>query len=122
MARIRSGLLPALGAALFLLLLLAGVVQYRWIDRVSEADRRQRQDYLETTLRTFDGDFKDTILNLLPSFRASPMTPPGTVLATHLSRLTSQWRAASNRPGLLKSVGLGTEERGRAVFKRLPIG
>ena len=46
---------------------------------VSEADRRQRQDYLESTIRAFDGDFRDNILNLLPSFRGAPMLPPNTI-------------------------------------------
>ena len=55
--------------AVMLLTVLAGVLQYRWIKGVSDADRQQRREVRERTLRNFSGDFRDTMLQLLPFFR-----------------------------------------------------
>ena len=71
-ARIKSVWLLVGSVALMLLLALAAVQQYRWINRVSEADRRQRREYMETTLRSTSNDFRETIHELLPTFRPYP--------------------------------------------------
>ena len=70
--RVRTNWLVPGCVAVLLLTVLAGVQQYRWINRVSDADRRQRREVMERTLRNFSGDFRDTLLRLLPFFRPPP--------------------------------------------------
>jgi signal transduction histidine kinase len=121
-ARIRSGWLVVGTVSLMLLLALAAVQQYRWINRVSEADRRQRREYMETTLGSTSNDFRETIHELLPVFRPSPTIPPDITLETYLARRASQWRATSDHSQLLSSVSLGIESPNGVTFKRLRPG
>lgn len=120
--RVKSNWIFIAGAALVLLTLFAAVLQYRWINRVSAADRRQRRDFLDTTLRGFSDDFHDTILRLLPFFRPSPVLKDGASLEPYLTDLSTQWRSSSDRPLLLSSVSIGIESDRGAVFKRLATG
>jgi two-component system sensor histidine kinase SenX3 len=121
-ARIRSSWLLIGSAALMLLLALAAVQQYRWINRVSEADRRQRREYMEATLRSTSNDFRETIHELLPTFRPSPAIPLKMILETYLAGRAVQWRETSDRPQLLGSVSFAAENPNGVVFKRLRLG
>jgi hypothetical protein len=67
----RNWLVPGC-VALMLLTVLAGALQYRGINRWSNAVRRQRREVMERTLRNFSGDFRATLLQLLPFFRPPP--------------------------------------------------
>src|SRR5436305_1273703 len=55
-----------------LLSVIAGVFQYQWINFASEAHRRQGHEAMEAALRNFSGDFRDTLLQMLPFFRPPP--------------------------------------------------
>lgn len=121
-SRLKSSWLLIGSLALLLLLALAALQQYRWINRVSEADRRQRREYMETTLRGVGNDFGETILDLLPTFRPSPTISPGTILESYLKARASEWRATSYHPQLLNAVSFGTETPGGIKFKRLRPG
>jgi hypothetical protein len=109
--------------AMVLLTLLAGALQYHWINRVSDADRRQRHDYLAGTLRNFNSDFRETILRLMPFFR--PPTPGDKDEAEFeavIRELTKRWRLTADRPQLLKSISIGAQSDPGSkgtVFKRL---
>jgi two-component system sensor histidine kinase SenX3 len=108
--------------ALVLLTLLAGALQYHWINRVSDADRRQRHDFLAGTLRNFSGDFRETMVRLIPFFRVPLVAKDKETFEPALLELTRQWRSTADRPQLLKSIGIGTQsdagDKG-TVFKRL---
>jgi len=121
-ARVRLSWLLVGTVSLMLLLSLAAVQQYRWINRVSEADRRQRREYMETALGSTSNDFRETIHELLPTFRPFPTIPPETTLETYLARRASEWRATSGHSQLLRSVSLGTESPNGVTFKRLRLG
>jgi two-component system sensor histidine kinase SenX3 len=105
--------------ALVLLTLLAGALQYDWVNRVSDADRRQRHDFLAGTLRNFSGDFRETILRLIPFFRPPMVAPDTRAFEPSLLELTRQWRSAADHPQLLRSVSIGTQGDKGVVFKRL---
>jgi len=70
--RVRINWLVTACVAVMLLTVLAGVLQYRGINRWSNAVRRQRREVMERTLRNFSGDFRATLLQLLPFFRPPP--------------------------------------------------
>jgi len=116
----------ACGVLLALLAWIA-VVQYRWINRVSDADQRRREELLERAVRDFRRDFTETLREPLMAFRQFG-GPPGlamgeTELERNLTESTLAWRATANRPQLLHAVSFGVVgEDGVAVFKRLGSG
>ncbi|MDQ3818640.1 MAG: HAMP domain-containing histidine kinase, partial [Acidobacteriota bacterium] len=120
--RVKVDWLVAGTVALVLVLAFAALLQFHFIDRVTEADRRRNRDYVETTLRNFSGDFREAMLALLPVFRPSPAIRPDTQIETYLTGRASQWRDTSARPGLLGSVSFGTETASGVVFKRMLAG
>jgi len=118
---IRSKWLIPGSVALVLLTLLAGGLQYHWIKQVSDADRRQRHDFLAGTLRNFSGDLRETVLRLIPFFRAPPLGEDLDKVEPSLLTLTSHWRSAAERPQLLRSISVGTQTDKGFVFKRLSL-
>lgn len=108
--------------ALVLVLAFAALLQFHFINRVTEADRRRNRDYIETTLRNFSGDFREAILALLPVFRPSPAIRADAQIETYLANRASQWRNTSDHPQLLGSVSFGAETPGGIVFKRMRAG
>jgi two-component system sensor histidine kinase SenX3 len=119
-ARVKSSWLLIGCMALMLVVCVAAVLQYRWINRASEADRRQQREYLDSALRNFADDFRERIHDPLPYFRPSPGVPPDVVFETHLSNLFSQWRTTAERPQMLYAVSFAMETpTGGVVFKRL---
>src|SRR5882724_1469569 len=88
---------PVVGIVTLALLLVAtSLLQYRWINRASEVDRHQHRENIETTLRNFSGDFRESLLALLPVFRPLPTVPPETSLETYLWARAAQWRDSSD--------------------------
>ena len=121
-SRIKSSWLLIGSIALMLVLVLSAVQQYRWMNRVSEADRRQRREYIDTTLRGTTNDFRETILDLLPAFRPAPTIPPNTDIDSYLAARMSQWRETSDRPQMLKSVSVAKASSSGVTFRRLGAG
>lgn len=105
--------------ALTLLVCVAAVMQYRWINRASEADRRQQREFLEAAVRNFGDDFRERIHYPLPYFRPSTAVPHDAALEPYLANLFLQWRATAERPEMISSVSLGIESEGGIHFKRL---
>jgi signal transduction histidine kinase len=120
--RIKSSWLLISCIALLLLLLLTAALEYRWINRVSDADRRQRHEFIETSLRGFSDDFRETISRPVPFFRASLAASKEKSFESSLIDLTKQWRSSSDRPQLLKSVSIGAQTDNGFVFERLLAG
>src|SRR5437762_1399888 len=104
--RTKSNLLVIGCLAILLLLLMAAHVQYSLILNVAHADRRNREEFLSTSLRSFNGGFKGTILGVLPFFRPTPVVPPGP-LESHLANLTIHYLNAAERPRMLAGVSVG---------------
>jgi signal transduction histidine kinase len=104
---------------LALLLVLAAWLQYRWINRASQADLLERRQSLNGALAGVKGECNATIQELLPMFRPAPDVPAGVDLEARLLRLYSQWQRTANRPPLLGAVYLGEMRDGRLAFSRL---
>ena len=81
--RVRTNWLVPACVAVLLLTVLTGVLQYRWINGVRDADLRRRREVMEGTLRNFSGDFRDTLLRLLPFFRLPPDEKNETPRSSH---------------------------------------
>jgi signal transduction histidine kinase len=108
--------------AVLLLTALAGVLQYRGINRWSNAVRRQRREVMERTLRNFSGDFRATLLQLLPFFRPPPDERADAALEPYMIESARRWQSTSDRPQLLASISIGTQSDKGVVFRRMQTG
>src|SRR4029077_12912985 len=117
----RNWLVPACVAVL-LLMVLAGVLQYRGINRWSNAVRRQRREVMERTLRNFSGDFRATLLQLLPFFRPPPDERADAAFQPYMIESARRELSTSERPQLLASISIGVQSEKGVVFRRLQTG
>ncbi len=108
--------------AVLLLTVIAGVLQYRWINFASEAHRRQGREAMEVALRNFSGDFRDTLLHLPPFFRPPPDERNDAAFEPYMIEITRRWHSTSDRPHLLASISIGTQSDKGVVFRRLWSG
>ncbi len=120
--RVRINWLVPGCVALLLLTVLAGVLQYRGINRWSNAVRRQRREVMERTLRNFSGDFRATLLQLLPFFRPPPDGRNDAAFEPYMIESARRWHSTSDRPQLLASISIGTQSDKGVVFRRLQTG
>ena len=120
--RIRTNWLVPGCVAVLLLTMIAGVLQYRWINFASDAHRRQGREAMEVALRNFSGDFRDTLLQLPPFFRPPPDERNDVPLEPYMIEITRRWQSTSDRPQLLASIGIGTQSDQGAFFRRLKPG
>src|SRR5882724_951988 len=120
--RLRNNWLVSGCVAVLLLTVLVGVLQYRWIKGVSDADRQQRREVRERTLRNFSGDFRDTLLRLLLFFRPPPDERNDAAFEPYMIEITRRWHSTSDHPQLLASISIGTQSDNGVVFRRLQTG
>jgi signal transduction histidine kinase len=120
--RVRRNWLVLACVAVLLVTVLAGLLQFRGINRMSDAVRRQRRADVERTLRNFRGDFRATLLQPLPFFRPPPDERNDIALESWLVENTKRWHSNSDRPQLLASINIGTQSEEGVVFRRLPTG
>src|SRR5438552_6237242 len=120
--RVRKNWLVLGCVAVLLVTVLAGLLQFRGINRMSDAVRRQRRGDVERTLRNFRGDFRATLLQPLPFFRPPPDERNDIALESYLVENTKRWHGNSDRPQLLSSISIGTQSEEGFDFRRLPTG
>src|SRR5437588_131179 len=120
--RVRINWVVSACVAVLLLTVLASVLQYRGINRWSNAVRRQRREVMERTLRNFSGDFRATLLQLLPFFRPPPDGRNDAAFEPYMIESTRRWHSTSDRPQLLASISIGTQSDKGVVFRRLQTG
>src|SRR5882762_6473852 len=120
--RVRRNWLVLACVAVLLVTVLAGLLQFRGINRMSDAVRRQRRADVERTLRNFRGDFRATLLQPLPFFRPPPDERNVATFEPYLIEMTRRWQSNSDRPQLLASISIGTQSDKGVVFRRLQMG
>src|SRR5258708_3448134 len=120
--RVRRNWLVVGCVALWVLTVLAGVLQYRGINRWSNAVRRQRREVMERTLRNFRGDFGETLLQLLLFFRPPRDERADAAFEPYMIESARRWHSTSDRPQLLASISIGTQSDKGVVFRRLRTG
>jgi signal transduction histidine kinase len=103
---------------LALVVLAAAVLLYRWIDRVSDADRLQQREILEVAFRGFQSEFSGAIQEIFSTFRPQTGFQNEAELEAHLAELFSQWQNNSRQPQLIGSLGIGTIDlKGAVTFE-----
>ena len=99
---------------------LAGFLVYRWIHRVSDAERAQQHHLLRATMRSMRGDFVGTLFEIRSTFRPAPRVRTTEGLNAYLAAFYSQWRSTDANAPLID--GLSVAEigpHGKPAFARL---
>ena len=114
----KSGLLIIFSGLLGLVVLAAAVLLYRWIDRVSDADRLQQKELLEVAFRGFQSEFSGAIQETFSTFRPQAGFQNEAELEAHLVEMFSQWQNNSRQPQLIRSLSIGTiDAKGTLTFE-----
>jgi signal transduction histidine kinase len=114
--------LPAgvVAVALFGLLVLLAVLQYRWLGQISDADRTQRRARLDQDAAEFAQDFDRELARAYVLFQGEPMgdsNPPD--LTGRFAQRYDHWQSTSSFPRLLKDVyAFSLSEDGVADLRR----
>ena len=99
----------AVAVALLALIALLATLQYRWLGRISEAERERMQLTLTHRAREFAQDFDREVTRAYLLFQADPLQPqqePASRMAERIER----WQASSAFPRLLKEYYLVRRE------------
>ena len=94
------GLLPPI--ALLALVATLGTLQYRWLGRVSEAEREQLKQSLDRRAREFADDFDREVTR--PYQGLQPSVPFDLGQPEPFAQKYDQWLAATAAPALVKTV------------------
>ena len=103
----RRGRVPlgVVAVALFGLLVLLALLQYRWLGQISDADRAQRRARLEQDAREFAQDFDRELTRAYLLFQGEPFHATGSDdLMSRVSQRYDHWQSTSTFPRLLKDV------------------
>ena len=98
--RLVWGLLPPV--ALLALVGTLGTLQYRWLGRVSEAEREQLRESLDRRAREFADDFDREITRLYNGLQ--PAGPFDSATPEPFAQKYDQWLTATAAPALVKSI------------------
>ena len=114
----KSGLLIIFSGLLGLVVLAAAVLLYRWIDRVSDAERLQQRELLEVAFRGFQSEFSGAIQEIFSTFRPQAGFQNEAEIEAHLVEMYSQWQTNSRQPQLIRSLSIGTiDSKGALTFE-----
>jgi signal transduction histidine kinase len=116
--RVRINWLVTGCVVVLLLTVIAGVLQYRWINFAADAHRRQGREAMEVALRNFSGDFRDALRQPLSFFRPPPDERNDAAFEPYMIESLRRWRSTADRPQLIASISLGTQSH----FRRLKTG
>ncbi len=102
-------------------LLLAGTLLYRWVNRVSVADREHQVEFLDAAMRSFRGDFAGTLLEIRSTFRPIPRSATPEALDEYLAEFYSQWRANDPNAPLVATLSVVTLKNDELQFRTLNV-
>src|SRR3990172_6182012 len=85
------------------IVVILGVVQYRWADQISRTEQQRLQSALETGVRNFSQEFSYDFQQLCESFQLE-MAGPAATLEARLLRQYESWSRISATPNLVSGV------------------
>ncbi|HEV3484772.1 MAG TPA: histidine kinase dimerization/phospho-acceptor domain-containing protein, partial [Vicinamibacterales bacterium] len=91
----------ALTVALLALIALLATLQYRWLGRISEAERERMQVTLTHRAREFAQDFDREITRAYLTFQLDPLQPEADP-AQRMAQRVERWQSTGAYPGLIK--------------------
>ena len=111
-----------IAAALFGLLALLATLQYRWLGRISEAERESRRSTLTARAAAFASDFDKELTLAYMLFQLEPSLQNAAVedsLAARLSARHERWQSTSRYPRLIKDYYIASRDSdGTARLRR----
>ena len=116
-SRIRTKL-PLLAIAVsVVLLVVAGMFLYRWVDRLTDLDRQRRQEDLDASMINLQREFAATLHEVVWFFHPLPELHSRSPEAVY-SELYSQWKNTARWPQLINRVSIAfrSESSGRIVL------
>ena len=118
--RDKSRWLIVASCLLALTVLVAAVLLYRWIGRVSDADRLRQKELLEVAFRGFQSEFAGAIQEITSTFRPLAGLQDETEIELHLAEMFVQWQNNARQPQLIGSLGIGIiDSKDSVAFNRL---
>ncbi len=104
---------------LIVLLILAAIFMHRAINRVSEGERREKQEQLEAALHSSTKDFTAALRDL-PDLSGEPKAPAQ--LEGWVSEQYQRWRSKTSQPNLIRSLSIGKLlTNNQTAFSRLNL-
>ncbi|MGH9455566.1 MAG: hypothetical protein ACRD2O_16520, partial [Terriglobia bacterium] len=101
-----------------LILLVAGVFLYTWINRLSRLDRQHDQEDLVAGMVNLERGFSAELAATVSSFRPVPRTRAENSWGTYLFESYSQWRTTTRWPDLIQSVSIAVRSQdGKISFE-----
>lgn len=117
--REKSGLLIVVSGLMTLVVLVAAVLLYRWINRVGGADRVRQKELLEVAFRGFQSEFVSAVQEIHSTFRPLAGFQGETQIEAHLSEMFDQWQNNARQPQLIGGLTIGTiDSKGSLAFHR----
>ncbi|MGH9431087.1 MAG: sensor histidine kinase [Terriglobia bacterium] len=118
LARIRPYLSFIIFSGSLLILLVAGLFLYQWINRLSHLDRQHDQEDLVAGMVNLERGFSAELAEMVSSFRPVPRVHAGNSWGTYLFESYSQWRTTTRWPDLIHSVSIAIRSRdGKISFE-----
>lgn len=106
----RPNLLGILFGILLALLIVSGWLVYRWVNRVSVADRLQQKELVETALHNVDREFSGALQEALSMFRPVSRQRTMSDVESVIAEAYAQWRSTAAHPQLIKQISVVTIE------------
>jgi signal transduction histidine kinase len=108
--------LPLLAIAVSaIVLVVAGVFLYRWVNRLSDLDLRRQQEDLDASMINLQREFAAALHEAVWFFHPIPETRSGTPEAVY-SELYSQWKSTARWPELIDEVRIAFRSRNGGVI------
>ncbi len=89
--------------AMAAIVLVLGVLQYRWATAISRTEQQRLQVELATSVRTFDQEFSYDFERLCESFELD-FEDPSSTLESRAARQYSKWASTATRPDLIAGI------------------
>jgi two-component system, OmpR family, sensor histidine kinase SenX3 len=93
----------AVGAALFALIALLAVLQYKWLGQISDAERERMRATLTARAADFASDFDRELTRAYFVFQLEPMQD-GESVARRIAERYDSWQATARYPAMVKEV------------------
>ena len=105
--------------ALFVLCGVLGVLQYRWIDEVSEAEHERLRGSLQANLHRLSHDFNSEITTACRALLPAAAPTDERAAEAEVARRYEQWRKANGRARIFRRIALVVAQDDGAVLKIL---
>jgi signal transduction histidine kinase len=108
-------------AAMLLLCATLGVLQYRWIDEASRAERERLRGSLQASLFRLSVGFNSDLVNACAAILPRGVPPGAEVPDTEFAALYKQWRESGQHGRLFSAIAIARPEKGSLALHSLNL-